>query len=118
MENLTELLTALAEKLGTTTEYLWGVLVSQAQVDAYIKLLFVGFTVLFIIAYSIFCKYTIKHWDEIYSDDKEVVYVSLIILIGIAVLIFLGCAIDFTGKAIVGLLNPEYWALQQVLQLL
>ena len=34
MEQLTQLLAQLAERLGTTTEYLWGVLIKQAYINS------------------------------------------------------------------------------------
>jgi hypothetical protein len=49
MEELTKLLTNLADKLGTTVGHLWGVLVKQAKIEIVKRLMYLMLGILFII---------------------------------------------------------------------
>lgn len=49
-EKTEQLLQSLADKLGTTTEYLWTILVNQAKFDVIVSLIQMAFMAAFIIA--------------------------------------------------------------------
>jgi len=96
-------LQALASKLGVTAEYLWGVLLKQAPISAALDFAFIAFVALL--------------WCVIYRfrkhlDDFNVIlfFFGVIIMVVLTVL-----AVIIVFVAPTALLNPEYWALKQVL---
>ena len=116
-EQATKLLEQLAQKLGTTVEYLWGILIQQAQVDAFVNL---GYLIILIIAWIIGVKlhfYLSK--NEKYEKDNTglawaaIMIIFAMILIPVSIVMFF-----FLGNIVTGLINPEYWALKQVLNLI
>jgi tetrahydromethanopterin S-methyltransferase subunit D len=118
MENLTALLENLAEKLGTTTEYLWSVLIKQASISAatsliYFVLLILGGVVLYKIHKRLMKKD--EDGDNVY-DLKEMAIIPMIIAVIIWAIIFIICFFEL-GNVINGFLNPEYWALSEVSRL-
>ena len=116
-------LTALATKLGTTTEYLWGVLLKQAPITAAVDLLVMAAWV----AAIFFCfrfvrrktmtpaktaddKYPSAKW----ADEISVVFAwGSVILAALFAAIIIGANLSTTISALV---NPEYWALKQILK--
>jgi hypothetical protein len=114
MPELTKLLEQLAEKLGTTVEHLWKVLLQQAEVEkilcsVWMNIALYGFGGIFLAIVVIFILWIVKGWDE----D------------GIGFLFFVGVVIFITGICLYycnysNLLtltnNPEYWALQEILK--
>ena len=114
--NTNELLTKLAAQMGTTTEYLWGVLIRQAPISATIDL--VQFLVLIAVAVGLF-----KAHLRLYRDDED--YRSFdsgksmaMLVVGCVVAFLLIGSFAFSGNIINGYFNPEYWALNKVLDTL
>ena len=116
-------LTALANKLGTTAEYLWGVLLKQAPITGTIDLLLL---VILVVCTVTWCRtvyrktrkvefkgdgYTYKGAE--WSDD-EALFGALSALITVVITTFL-VTVNLAGT-LSALLNPEYWALMQVLK--
>jgi len=116
MKELTELLAKLAEKLGTTTQYLWGVLIKQASVEIYIFISIFVLTVIGVIITTLLLKYTQKYWDE--EDTPAIAWFSLTLGIVCAFETVIGLVYSLTNIAdvITSIINPEYWALQEVLK--
>lgn len=110
-----DLIKQLADKLGTTAEHLWGVLVKQAPISAGIYLA-ISLIVIFIIIciwYCFFNRFKIANKNNEYIDLEER-----------AMLFFLSCiptviAVSFLSYTIentlAGFFNPEYWALKEIL---
>ena len=104
-------LQVLAQNLGTTAEYLWGVLIKQAPITGAIDL---TITVALVISVWVWAKFTWSKttnsgdWE---SDDPA----SILNWIGVAVSGLIAfsmlCHLSITVAALV---NPEYWALMQV----
>jgi hypothetical protein len=116
MENLTELLTKLAEKLGTTTEYLCTVLMKQATIEAYYAMISIGLFILMLIPFYKYVRWFSKNYKEIYENDNEILHGGITVVIGIIVIIwFIGSVCDI-HTIMTALNNPEYWALKQVLK--
>lgn len=114
-------LTALAERLGTTAEYLWGVLLRQAPIAGIVDLSVMAMLVVGCVSWSgfVYKKTTLPEdgcagarWD----DDMGVVlaWMSVVMLCLLTINIV---GNDFS-VAIAGLVNPEYWALHQILTLM
>lgn len=108
-ETTDKLIRDLAEKLGTTADHLWQVLVRQAPITAITQLVIWGlitatFTLL-LIAGVRRCK---KEGDDVAICTS----ISAGLGLGICLLWF-----AFDGHAaITALLNPEYWALKQIIK--
>ena len=116
MENLTELLTKLAEKLGTTTEYLWAVLIKQATIEAYYSMMSIGLFILMLIPFYKYVRWFSKNYQEIYNNDYEILHWVITVVIGLIVIVWAIGSVCDIHTIMTALNNPEYWALQQVLK--
>ena len=117
---ITDLLTTLADKLGTTSEYLWGILLRQAPISATVILIQIIFTVLSGIFLWKLHKYFAKETDENYSmyDRSNGGLEALIIIFSVLTLI-IGIVSFFQIENVLnGYFNPEYWALDKILNTL
>lgn len=106
-ERTEKIIRDLSEKLGTTTEHLWNVLIRQAPITATIELIT---SILLIIAGIIGWNYLSKL--KLNEFDKAPMYTIAVILISFCI-IFILCSLPMQ---IAGLLNPEYWALKQIIK--
>lgn len=117
-ENMEKLLIELAQKLGTTVEHLWGVLVRQAYVEA------LGDAII-VIALALFGLW-LWRWalrfnersedDELTEDEKEnyelATFLSGVVVFATWIFLLFGRLPDLFTK----LLNPEFWALQEIIK--
>ena len=103
-QELLNRLDALAAKLGTTAEHLWGVLIYQARIDALVSA--IGFVVFGLI--TMFLYKVVRNADD--EIDRIFPAVGMVITFGIAI----ACLFSIWTP----LLNPEYFALQKVLEVL
>ncbi len=119
-----EMLEALAEKLGTTLEHLWEVLIRQALVEgAYALVLAVfGMAALGGLIYACVLgvragrRLAEKEDDTFYLHGSQAVGGVLLLLFGAMVLdIFV---LRNIHTALICFINPEYWAIREVLRLL
>ena len=119
MDRVTELLEQLATTLGTTVEYLWGVLIKQQYIEAYVMLIWaIVLLICSVIGYIATKKIAVKLDEE--KDPYDVCserQVAWNIGLPIIVIIIL-MSIDLFIKTIQLIYNPEYYALQDILQLL
>ena len=106
-------LDALAEKLGTTAQYLWHVLVKQGiamgLVDATTAVAFLVATIIGIVYAKKLVKWLLG------PDGIEDVWFPAILLIGSCIGMTIA-ALCYAQSAILELYNPEYWALQELLK--
>lgn len=114
-DQTTQLLQQLATKLGTTSEYLWGVLIKQAPIWAGFA---TGLIVVSLIGSIVFGFLTYKFCIKASENDKASDF-----LIGCISCIFLTiCTVCFLVNLgeipliIAGFNNPEYWALKQIIK--
>jgi hypothetical protein len=118
MESVTVLLRELAEKLGTTTEYLWGVLVKQAPISSISNLFMVGLTILFSFGLWKLHKWLMGNYaDTKYSryDEYEEAAIIPMVFLFIIIGVFIIAGFFTIPSIITGFLNPEYWALKEIL---
>lgn len=132
-EQTEKLLRELAEKLGTTTEHLWGVLVKQCMVEA------VSTTVLFVFCVVVAIvlmrtaivntrkvpvvdsegKQMLNRWNEpqVASkwDHDDALPTVCWIVSGVMALLSLVLTVEMSQCVIQAIWNPEYWALKQIL---
>lgn len=106
-EKTLKALEVLASKLGTTSEFVWGVLVKQAVASASINLIVSG--VLFVIAATAFV-FLRKNTDKL---TDACVWAFSLILISMAIIF-----VFVFPYHISTLINPEYWALNRILEAL
>lgn len=114
-EQTIQLLEKLAAKLGTTAEYLWGVLIKQAPIAAYEQMLTM---IIAVIIAALFLRVSFKHgkvadWTNGDSHVARCIVYGVAALAGATVFTCTLCS----NTIITCLVNPEYWALQQVLSL-
>jgi len=110
-EKAIELLEQLAVQLGTTAEYLWGVLVRQAYVNAIISIII---EIVFFIFIATYIKLLIKYIHKSDSDD----YGIPLFIGGFISIIMFGFMIGGILDIVTGFVNPEYWALKEILRLI
>lgn len=119
-KEFTEFLEKLAAKLGTTAEYLWKVLIIQAKVSAIKSLIFiVTVYIIGLVLAKFHIKYLKKISDNKYDDrntyeSSEVTSVVMCILFVGWVVLFIGHIFSYSNM-INGFFNPEYWALNKIL---
>jgi hypothetical protein len=122
-EQLGKLLQQLAEKLGTTVEHLWGVLVKQASITATIDLIYSMFLIFILISTALYAPRTVQKIKEITEDsfgDSFCAYMTAVIG-GIAWIVLLIFILDWFGNfsmIMAGFMNPEYWALTTLLKMI
>ena len=104
---VTTALQPLADKLGTTAQYTWSLQVKQAYVDGSIALVAVLFGILMIIP-TIYLNW--KYKNE-YEFELWATLSIIPITIGLG-LVFLNIKTVFTC-----FINPEYYAIQQLIYL-
>lgn len=113
-QELIKRLDALADKLGTTGQYLWTVLVKQAYVVGFTDFIWVGFYIG--AAYALYKAG--NYFRETADEEREGAFWVPAIISWIAVV---GMVIGVFYNAIEGvqyLINPQYYALHEVLQTL
>jgi len=116
-EKTEQLLQSLAEKLGTTVEYLWIVLVNQAKYHAIISLIQMAF--IFAIVFTtikLHIKFSkkIDGKNTIYYDKEELVIIPMV-LAAITSVILLMFFLAGTSDLFSAIFNPEYWALKRIM---
>lgn len=112
--NTNQLLRELAEKLGTTTEYLWGVLVKQAPIQAMVEVIIM--VTLLVVCPIVTYVGNKKVNNSVTGSSEECGWVVLIVLgfcVTLGAFVMLLCRLP---GIISGFYNPEYWALQQILK--
>ena len=112
-------LTTLADKLGTTSEYLWGVLLKQAPITGVIDMVTVIVLVVLVVLWARFVqrktsipkqtendRYPRAEWE---NEGAFFSWVSVFIMVLMVSLMV--CRLSTTVAALV---NPEYWAFKQI----
>lgn len=119
MNETTKLIEQIAAKLGTTSEYLWGVLVKQAPIQSTITLFQIVLVCVFGCILFQTHKWLSQEKDyggfnesgyERFHGSEVVMGFALVILVVLSLVSFF-CI----GDVFNGYFNPEYWALQQIL---
>ena len=118
-DQIMEILRVLAEKFGTTTEFLWGIMVRQAYVVGISQIIAFVMAGLFVFAWNRYV-WSIRLPEDPQEDrggDKTfgIMMVRLFGIIGACMwAMMLLCGLTEITTA---LINPEYWAIKQVGQL-
>ena len=111
-ETVNTIINVLAEKLGTVPSELWGSLLMQAKISAINCILYL----IIMTPISLYIYFNFNRWIENLSRDY---YSEAKILFGSLTLIVFIVSLPFVlPNIITALLNPEYWALEQLLRAL
>lgn len=119
-EQTAKLLEQLASKLGTTSEYLWGILLKQAPIDATITLLQTLF--LFLVGWGLWkvhkkllSKPSGQDYDDSYYEKYKIgaIFPMVLVTFGWGIMMLI-CFCSFSS-IVSGYFNPEYWALKEIL---
>lgn len=120
-EQTSKLIEQLAQKLGTTTEYLWSVLLKQAPIQASVTLF--QFLLIGLFGYVIYRAHKSLSVKKDYDGYSETGYshygeragipmtIALVIFCVLSI-----CAFFCIEDVFNGFFNPEYWALEKVLR--
>ncbi len=116
----TQLIEKLAETLGTTSEYIWEVLIKQAPVYAAGTILEIILMIIFGCILFVLHLYFSKESDNSRSKyDKYDALIRVPMFIGAIFWFCLALVAFFSiSHIITALVNPEYWALKQILNAL
>lgn len=111
MDKAMELLKQLADKLGTTVEYLWQVFVKQAQVQIQIDQIWMNVALYGYGGITLFCfiLFIVAIWKE--WEPLALIIFPLFIFLIMAIVVYVG---NYT-EILTLQTNPEYWALQEIL---
>lgn len=117
-ENIARIIEIIAQKLGTTSEYIWGVLLRQAPIDATMGALYIIISM--VAAYLLWkahVKMSLIEEGEIYNvyDTNDGIGMVMVFL---AVFVSLGLVFSIVNlpNVFAGFFNPEYWALNKILE--
>ena len=121
-EKTLQAVTGLANKLGITAEYLWGVLLRQAPLTGIIDLMLI---MTWVIGAVVWCRFIVRKTtcprpteDDRYSKAEWTGESALFAWASAVVVVLIAGAVLSTSLSIVvaALANPEYWALRQILK--
>lgn len=114
-EQTEQLIRELADKLGTTTEHLWGVLVKQAPLSATVEIMYALAACALLATCVKMVSWAGKRIIEGEDEERDVMAMVWGITIGIFSIILVATAVANAATTLSGFLNPEYWALKQLL---
>jgi cytochrome b len=114
-----KLIEVLANKLGTTSEYLWGILLRQAPIDAALNLLQMAIVVaLWFVLLKIHKSLLVENdngmWSESTYKSNEGAETFMVVSLIAIVVASVFCLFNI-HSTINGFFNPEYWAIQEIL---
>ena len=112
MKEITPLLEELAKKIGTTTEYLWTALIRQAPINSVINI--VEWIIMAFVTWLAWKGFK-KAWKKAEKENWDEFWVICPLFVGIAFLILWIVALFSISSTITGFVNPEYWALKEIL---
>jgi tellurite resistance protein TehA-like permease len=114
-EQTAKLIEELANKLGTTAEHLWGVLIRQAPITATTDLLLLVAACIGLIIIARVLPKVVRKFEEGDEGIGDLFIIIASIIFGILCLIILVLSLCELGTTLSGFFNPEYWALKQIL---
>ena len=116
MEQVTKLLEQLAIKLGTTVEYLWQVIINQAQVQIQINEIWMTYQMIAAIICGIFLVLTVLGLKFSDDYDAKMGFGRLAFISFVLGVIFIAFYVGNYTENITLRTNPEFWALQEILK--
>ena len=121
-EKTLQALTGLANKLGITAEYLWGVLLRQAPLTGVINLMLI---MAWVIGAVVWCRFIVRKTtcprptdDGLYRRADwtgEAAFFGWASAVVVALIAGMAVSSSLV-TTVAALANPEYWALRQILK--
>ena len=113
-EQTAALLQNLADKLGTTSQYLWAVLVKQAPIYSVITLVeYVAFALLLTALYRF--RVPVGKFIKAWFETEEITAFIFCVVAGLTLVTLILSCLFSVSPMLTGFLNPEYWALKEVM---
>jgi hypothetical protein len=114
-----DLVKGLVEKLGTTADHLWGVLIKQAPISSACDCV----AVFFIVVLSVLAIFKISNSSQhqegktkqLYFYEHDELAIGLTAVLFIIAFITIMAFIFSFNTIMAGFFNPEYWALKQII---
>jgi ABC-type proline/glycine betaine transport system permease subunit len=116
-EQIAPLLEKLANKLGTTADHLWGVMIVQARIDGYVTLAQIAIMVVATFFYVKGLKYFLKNAEEMHEGAFAASVICVVIGAIIGIIVWLTTFFNL-NLLIASFFNPEYYALHEIMQAL
>jgi len=113
---MTELLDQLAGKLGVASSKIWEWAMLQVKVDLVVNSLTVILVVIFTTIYVKCLIKALNNWQEIYNNDKENLYGTILTVIGCCLLVLDVVALCMAISIPSLLINPEYAAFKNIVE--
>jgi hypothetical protein len=117
-----KLIEQLAAKLGTTSEYLWSVLIRQAYISAITDLIYYAVIIITgILLWKVHKYFSVERekWDDRnFYDHEDMLAVPLMVCTALTWVCVAIAGIVSVGTTISAFINPEYWAIKQILSAL
>jgi hypothetical protein len=117
-KKLTEYLEIMAKKLGVAAEHLYEVLTKQAMVEGIIDLIFYPILFLIIFPIFIFCFKKYRYHEKECNWSEESNYMIASIISGVVAAALLIGVLATMPDSIGRIINPEYYAIQDLLDVL
>ena len=122
-ENVNMIIDKLAEKLQVPAEVLWGALLKQAPIDGVISIIISLLVVILLpisgyFLYKVIHKIAILEGESKYDEQPKYIGLSIVLSI-IAIIFFFGsmvAALELSDN-LAGIINPEYWALKEIMRI-
>lgn len=119
IENVTEYIDVMAAKLGVAAEHVYEVLVRQQFIDGITYLVMFSLFLLLTIFLGFATVRFFKLGEETDDRDKQELFAFITVCFGIATLILLFiagfCLLFNVPGAVKQLINPEYYAIKEIL---
>lgn len=112
-EQTNQLIEKMAEKLGTTAEYLWAVIIKQAPITAVTNIAGIIIMVLVLLISATLIRKFIK--DDA-CDDADFYRPMAWLFWAVLTIVFTFVTLDSISTTVTCLANPEYWALKQIIK--
>lgn len=107
-ENTEKLIRELSEKLGATAEHLWSVMIKQAAIDSSISIIQCILLIWLVIA-------SFKYFKRKHSEDEHELMGVVWCFWGLVSMLIVMSILFGLDDILTGFVNPEYWALKQLL---
>ena len=114
----TELIRNLAKQLGTTTEFLWEVLMKQIKVILISESIFLVIAIITLVFIYKYFKWLSKKWGKIQQKDEEIPHVFISVFLIIISLLFIIGSLESIYDIIICIFNPEYFAVNKIMKFL
>lgn len=106
------LLRELAEKLGTTTEHLWGVLIAQARIEGWVDVGWLALLICVTVPFAKFCMQWLSK-ERQYNEEARGI---ILFVAGALLTVTWFATLARVPLMLAAFFNPEYWALHELMQ--